>query len=62
MGFGRILVWNDDEIAPKMGFGAHPHDNMEIITYVRQGGNYPQGFHRQPWCNRGWRCAGDACW
>jgi redox-sensitive bicupin YhaK (pirin superfamily) len=37
MGFGRLLVWNDDEIAPGTGFGAHPHENMEIITYVRQG-------------------------
>ncbi|MDE8349502.1 MAG: pirin family protein [Acidocella sp.] len=37
MGFGALLVWNDDEIAPGTGFGAHPHDNMEIITFVRQG-------------------------
>jgi redox-sensitive bicupin YhaK (pirin superfamily) len=37
MGFGRLRVWNDDEIAPGTGFGAHPHENMEIITYVRQG-------------------------
>jgi redox-sensitive bicupin YhaK (pirin superfamily) len=37
MGLGRLLVWNDDEIAPHAGFGAHPHNNMEIITFVRQG-------------------------
>jgi quercetin 2,3-dioxygenase len=37
MGFGRLLVWNDDEIAPGTGFGAHPHRDMEIITFVRQG-------------------------
>jgi len=37
MGFGALRVWNDDEIAPGTGFGAHPHQNMEIITYVRQG-------------------------
>jgi redox-sensitive bicupin YhaK (pirin superfamily) len=37
MGFGALRVWNDDEVAPGQGFGAHPHDNMEIITYVRQG-------------------------
>jgi redox-sensitive bicupin YhaK (pirin superfamily) len=37
MGFGSLRVWNDDEIAPGTGFGAHPHENMEIITFVRQG-------------------------
>ncbi len=37
MGLGALLVWNDDEIAPGTGFGAHPHRDMEIITYVRQG-------------------------
>lgn len=30
--FGVLRVLNDDIIAPKMGFGTHPHDNMEIIT------------------------------
>jgi redox-sensitive bicupin YhaK (pirin superfamily) len=37
MGHGAIRVWNDDEIAPNTGFPAHPHANMEIITYVREG-------------------------
>lgn len=37
MGWGSIRVWNDDEIAPDSGFPPHPHDNMEIITYVREG-------------------------
>ncbi len=37
MGVGALRVWNDDEIAPGQGFGAHPHRNMEIITFVRQG-------------------------
>jgi redox-sensitive bicupin YhaK (pirin superfamily) len=37
MGVGALRVWNDDEIAPGTGFGAHPHQNMEIITFVRQG-------------------------
>jgi redox-sensitive bicupin YhaK (pirin superfamily) len=37
MGAGGLRVWNDDEIAPGTGFGAHPHKEMEIITYVREG-------------------------
>ncbi len=32
MHFGVLRVLNDDEIAGNMGFGMHPHDNMEIIT------------------------------
>jgi quercetin 2,3-dioxygenase len=35
--FGAIRVLNDDIIAPKMGFGTHPHDNMEIITIPLKG-------------------------
>jgi len=37
MGWGALRVWNDDEIAPNAGFPPHPHANMEIITYVREG-------------------------
>lgn len=37
LGWGRILVWNDESIAPKSGFPAHPHSDMEIITVVRSG-------------------------
>lgn len=37
MGWGSIRVWNDDEIGPNSGFPAHPHKDMEIITYVRTG-------------------------
>ena len=37
MGHGALRVWNDDEIAANSGFPAHPHANMEIITYVREG-------------------------
>ena len=37
MGWGRIRVWNDDTIAPRTGFPLHPHNDMEIITYVREG-------------------------
>src|SRR3970282_632497 len=37
MGPGSLRGWNDDEIAPNTGFPPHPHEEMEIVTYVRQG-------------------------
>lgn len=35
--FGALRVLNDDIIAPNMGFGMHPHENMEIITIPLTG-------------------------
>jgi redox-sensitive bicupin YhaK (pirin superfamily) len=37
MGWGALRVWNDDEIAADSGFPPHPHEEMEIITFVREG-------------------------
>ena len=53
--WGRLRVWNDDEIAPGRGFGAHPHRDMEIITYVREGAI----THRDSLGNEGRTEAGD---
>jgi redox-sensitive bicupin YhaK (pirin superfamily) len=53
--WGRLRVWNDDTIAPKSGFPAHPHRDMEIITYVRKGAI----THRDSLGNEGRTAAGD---
>jgi len=37
MNFGVLRVLNDDRIDPAMGFGKHPHDNMEIISIPLSG-------------------------
>jgi redox-sensitive bicupin YhaK (pirin superfamily) len=52
---GALRVWNDDEIAPNTGFPAHPHANMEIITYVREGAI----THQDSLGNKGRTEAGD---
>lgn len=47
--FGALRVLNDDTIAGGMGFGTHPHDNMEIITIPLSG----QLEHRDSMGNTG---------
>jgi len=37
MGFRTLRVINDDLVMPGMGFGTHPHRDMEIITYILSG-------------------------
>jgi hypothetical protein len=54
-GWGALRFWNDDEIAPNSGFPPHPHANMEIITYVRDGAV----SHRDSLGNLGRIAAGD---
>ena len=55
MGWGALRVWNDDEIAAGAGFPPHPHADMEIITYVRDGAV----SHQDSLGNRGRTEAGD---
>jgi quercetin 2,3-dioxygenase len=53
--WGRLRVWNDDEIAAGTGFDPHPHRDMEIITYVREGAI----THKDSMGNEGRTEAGD---
>jgi quercetin 2,3-dioxygenase len=55
MGWGAIRVWNDDTIAPATGFDPHPHNDMEIVTFVRTGAI----SHRDSLGNEGRTAAGD---
>ena len=53
--WGDLRVWNDDEIAAGAGFPPHPHADMEIITYVREGAI----THQDSLGNKGRTVAGD---
>ena len=53
--WGGLRVWNDDVIAPGTGFDPHPHQDMEIITYVREGAI----THQDSLGNKGRTEAGD---
>jgi quercetin 2,3-dioxygenase len=55
MSWGNLRVWNDDEIAAGTGFPPHPHSDMEIITYVRDGAI----THEDSLGNKGRTVAGD---
>ena len=54
-GWGKLLVWNDDQIKAGTGFDRHGHRDMEIITYVREGAI----THRDHLNNEGRTVAGD---
>ena len=55
LGWGDLLVWNDDTIAVNRGFPMHPHADMEIVTYVRDGAI----THQDSLGNKGRTRAGD---
>src|SRR3989338_2156003 len=37
MGFRTLCVINEDRVNPQQGFGTHPHQDMEIISYILEG-------------------------
>jgi quercetin 2,3-dioxygenase len=53
--WGKLRVWNDDLIAAGTGFDPHPHQDMEIVTYVREGAI----THQDSLGNKGRTEAGD---
>lgn len=53
--FGALRVLNDDTVMPGMGFGSHPHDNMEIVSIPLSGALE----HRDNMGNEGVILAGD---
>lgn len=55
MEFGTLRVVNDDWVKPGTGFSAHPHNNMEIISYIRSG----QILHKDSQGNQGITKAGE---
>lgn len=55
MNFGKLRVINDDIVKANSGFDTHHHENMEIITYVRQGAI----THKDSQGNEGVTQAGD---
>ncbi len=55
MHWGTLRVWNDDTIDAGTGFPPHPHSDMEIITYVREGAI----THQDSLGNQGRTVAGD---
>src|SRR5262249_4120401 len=55
MGWAGFRGWNDDQIAAQAGFPPHPHADMEIITYVRDGAI----THKDSKGNSGRTTAGD---
>lgn len=52
---GPLIAWNDDQIAPLSGFPLHSHQDVEIVTYVRDGAI----THQDSLGNRGRTVAGD---
>ncbi|MFC1549976.1 pirin family protein [Candidatus Neomarinimicrobiota bacterium] len=55
LGYPPLIVWNDDTIKAGTGFPFHPHQNMEIITYIRTGAI----THRDNLGNKGRTLAGN---